>query len=387
MNRKHTPTISLLFSIIILMCGCIRTSKCVEHTGEKNLRLNIVDLDTIVIDDDYLSGMYNAFLIDSCIVYTDQLQHTLNFYHLSDGTLNSRRLGYGNGPKELPSILYAQPIKNSINEIIIVDSSNGVYTYYPEKDSLKLNGIIDFNWLNGRTNAYDESSNYNLMEMSDFSISFVKRDSSILIPLSIINRNFDKIDGKRYTNGHIFCNLDCNTMKVSEPFGNFPDFYKTHPLPAFEFFDFTVDNNSGNIIYSFAPDSLIYIANANGDPIKSIGFEPIGIKRKYNHGFDISLETFKQNIESVVVNTGLYFDDEKKLLFRTTLENFDSGCVILQIYNIEGDLLLEEKMPEYFKMLGKYNGYYYGTRFIPIEEQSGVNNEKMIYPFYRFRLV
>lgn len=378
--------IQLSVIMFFVLCGCSRTTQNVEHFGEKKISLNIIDLDTIVIDDDYLSGMYNAFQIDSCIVYTDQLQHTLNFYNLNDGSLNSRRLGYGNGPKELPSILYAQPIRNSNNEIIIVDSSNGVFIYHPGIDSLEFKGRIDFNWLKGHSNNYNESSNYNLMEMSDFSISFVKRDSSIIIPLSIINRNFDKIDGKRYSSGHIFCNVDYKTMVGSEPFGKFPDIYKSHPMPYFEFFDFTTNEKNGNIIYSFAPDSLIYIADANGEPIKSIGFEPSGINREYTIGFDVDGEIFKKDKERVGVNTGLYFDDEMDLIFRTAMRNFNSGEIVLQVYNIKGDLLLEEEMPRYFKMLGKYNGYYYGVRFISVEDQPDGDNEKMSYPFYRFRI-
>ncbi|MCM1111052.1 MAG: hypothetical protein NC336_07590 [Clostridium sp.] len=380
--RRLFQIVLFAFPITLILGGCSRSQNPVDHTGIKNISHEIGKVDTIRIDDEYLSGQYNAFLYDSCIVFADKMQYTLNFYNLADGSLSTRRLGYGKGPNELTSMLYAQPLQGEGKEIVIIDSSQGLFVYSPENDSLIYKGIIDFNWGKGNRNDYDEISNYMLMEMSDFAISFAERDSSILMPLSLIRRNFDKTDKRMYENGHIFSYLNPNSMKASKPFGKFPELYLSNPMPFFEFFDFTVDYETNSIAYSFAPDSLIYISDASGTPIKTIGFEPAGINRDYTIGYDADQESFKNDIQNVGVNTGLYFDAENKLLFRTTLHNFPSGNVTIQAYDSEGNLILESPMPAYFKLLGRNDGNYYGTRFIPIEE-----GEKLIYPIYRFKII
>lgn len=278
-------------------------------------------------------------------------------------------------------MLYAQPIKNSDGEILIMDTSMGQYSYYPASDSLMFRGRLDFNWGKGENNRYDDIANYKPMEMSDFAISFVRQDSTILFPLSIMNRNFDNIDDERYLQGHIFARLNVNTMKVGEPFGQFPEMYKSKPLPSYEFFDFTVDNGKNQILYSFAPDSLIYIADHEGRPIKTIGFEPEGVNREYKPGFETDLQKYRQDAMKVGTNTGLYFDEEEKLLFRTSIRVFEEGGSVLQAYDADGNLVLEEIMPQYFKMLGKYNGKYYGGRYMPEE-----NGDHMSYPLYVFTI-
>lgn len=376
-------SVLFILPIFILLAGCSQPQRDIPHSGIKDLNLTIGQIDTISIDDEYLSGQYNAFLFDSCIVFADKMQNTLSFYNLTDGSLRDRRLGYGQGPKELISMLYAQPIQGAEGEIAILDASNGLFIYTPQNDSLNYKGIIDFNWGKGNRNDYNDIANYGVMEMSDFAISFAKRDTTLLVPLSIIGRNFDKVDERRYNDGHIFSNIDLSSVKASNPFGEFPKQYISRPIPFFEFFDFTVDEASGNIIYNFAPDSLIYISGADGTPIKSIGFEPLDVNRDYTIGYEADRESFKKDIQKVGVNTGLYLDSDESLLFRTSLHNFPSGHVTLQVYDSDGNLVLETNMPDYFKFLGKFDGYYYGTRFIP-EEGDG---ENLSFPVYRFNII
>ncbi len=367
--------------MVFFLSGCTRSENSIEHSGEKLLDRSVAWIDTINIGNDEISGRYNLLLMDSCVVFADQMQNSLYFHNLSDGSFVSKRLGYGNGPKELISMMYAHPIKNSDGEILIMDSSMGQYSYYPATDSLMFRGRLDFNWGKGEKNRYDDISNYKPMEMSDFAISFVRQDSTILFPLSIINRNFDNIDGERYLQGHIFARLNVNTMKVGEPFGQFPEMYQSKPLPSYEFFDFTVDNGKNQIIYNFAPDSTIYIADSEGVPVKAIGFEPAGINREYPAGFETDIQKYRQNAMKVGTNTGLYFDEEAQLLFRTSILVFEEGNSVMQVYDTDGNLVLEEAMPKYFKMLGKHNDKYYGSRFMPEE-----NGEDLNYPLYVFTI-
>lgn len=380
MKRVSYSTISCLISALLAGCSHPANKAEIKHIGAKTLTHTIESIDTVSIKDDYLSGRYNTFLLDSHIVFADQMQNTLSFYNIDDGALACRRLGYGSGPNELTSMLYAQPIQGSDGEIAIFDSSYGLFIYTFENDSLKYKGIPDFNWGKGKLNDYNEIANYTPMEMSDFAISFAKRDSTLLMPLSIIGRNFDKCDENRYREGGIFCNV--SGMKASKPFGEFPALFSSQPMPNYEFFDFAVNYTSDEIIYNFAPDSLIYISDAEGNPIRTFGFEPSGINRNYTIGYDTNIDTFKNDTQKVGVNTGLYLDSENELIFRTSLKDFSSGIVILQAYDYDGNLIMESLMPDYFKLLGQYDGFYYGTRFIPEEVQG----DDLSYPIYRFKI-
>lgn len=363
-----------------MLACCNHRQQDTGHEGERRIDRTILAIDSVVINDDNLSDDYCLMLVDSCIVFADVTQNDLHFYNIPDGAFNSRRLGYGNGPKELVGMMYAYPLRNSDGEIIIVDSSIGQYSYFPDTDSLVYKGRIDFNWGKGVDNRYDDISNYNVMEMSDFAINFARQDSSILLPLSIVNRQFKEINADRYENGHIFARMDPNTMKVGKPFGKFPEMFKSTPLPQFEFFDFAVDNATGEIIYNFAPDSVIYVANHDGVPVRTFGFDVPGANRKYTAGYDTELPVFYKDMETVSVNTGLYYDETEQILFRTTMVDFASGKIVLQGYDKDGNLILEEVMPKYFKMLGKYNGKYYGARFLPSED--GENISFPVYSFY-----
>ena len=381
MTESNSMKIYYLLSLITLFMfsGCGNHTATTEHEGKRSICLHVANLDTLQIRNSDMGAAYNNILMDSTIIFADPVQCKLFFYNLSDGTLNDTRLGYGQGPNELISMLYAHPLQNAKDEIIIVDSSAGMYSYYPSTDSLSYRGRIDFNWGKGKRGDYNDSENYKLMEMSDFGISFFRQDSDIIVPLSLIKRKFGEINEEYFAKGHIFGRLSTDSLKVHELFGNFPEIYADKPTLYFEFFDFVIDND--RIIYNFAPDPLIYIADLNGNPIKTIGFEPKGINREYTIGFESTVETFNQDFDKVGINTGLYLDKESGLLFRTSMRDFNSGEIVLQAYDRDGNLVLEEEMPTYFKLLGKRDGKYYGARFIPEEV-----DDDLIYPVYSFTI-
>lgn len=358
-----------LLLCVLMLGGCDNSSKHDAHIGDKRLDHTISRIDTIQFEDDNLSNSYYLLMNDSCVVFADIVQCNLNFYGADTGALIDRCLSHGNGPKELSSMMYAATLGNSNGEIVIVTPSLGLYEYNPSADSLKYNGRMDFNWGKGERNNYEDVSNYNVMEMTDFAISFVKMDSSILVPLSIINKNFDKIDGRRYKEGHIFGELDPSTMKIDNLSGEFPASYEKRPAPFFEFFDFDVDASDNTLYYSFATDSLIYAKDKDGN-LKQFGFEPQGINRGYTTGFESAYDNFMKDIKTVGVNTGLLIDESSKMILRTSMRNMSEGDVVLQGYDYDGNLLLEESMPAFFKLLGQRNGKYYGARLFPVEEDD-----------------
>lgn len=340
-----------------------------------------LEIDSVAANADTTSLRGNFVMLDSTIMFVDQLYCKIFSYDLSNGDLNYTYSGYGQGPNEMTGIMYGSPINPVDTLMWIFDSSYGVYESVPSKNIVSFKGRIDFGWNKPAKDDYAAISNYAPMEMSDFGLKLTCiDDSTILVPLSLINRNFSKTSDVRYEKGRILGRLNINTMEIKELWGRFPDFYTNNPLPFFEFFDYAVDKAHSQILVNHAPDSLIYRYDFNGDLINTFGFEPEGINRNYTKGFDVSSEAFKADMEKVGVNTGLYYDDESQLLFRTIMKDFTSGVTVMQVYK-DNDLIIEKLMPPYFKLLGKYKNRYYGIRLIPIE-----TDDKSQFLIYSFRL-
>lgn len=381
MPRNISLALFVAASLLLgIGCASKQGDGDIPVTACKNITGHVSDIDSLSIDNIDMGWACNLYMIDTCLVVSDNQQCQLFLYDLRNGNFIDKRLGKGHGPKEIPTMLESHPIQNGSGEIIILDASAGFYMYDLSRDTISSRRILDFNHANEARNDYDALSNYTLMNMSDFAMSFFKLDSAIIAPVSIISRNFDNIDSDRYKNGHIFTLIDGETGKVSALKGKFPAYYSNNALPFFEFFDYAVDDDSGMIYYSFAPDSLIYTADLQCRPVKAFGLEPAGVNRQYTTGFTSGTDEFVNDIATVGVNTGIYFDKDARLIFRTSMQDFESGNIVLQIYDTDGCLRAEELMPRYFKMLGKLGDRYYGVRFVPVE----TDNDSLIYRLYSF---
>ena len=152
-------------------------------------------------------------------------------------------------------------------------------------------------------------------------------------------------------------------------------------MPAFEFFDYAVEPETGVIYVSHGPDSLIYRYDRDYNLIGRFGLEPQGTDRSYTRGFEKEpYVAFREDIKHVGANTGLYYDPTDRILFRTTMTDFPTGRTILQGYRGD-DMIMEQEMPAYFKMLGRYGDRYYGVRFKPAEDE-----DNLYFNLYSFRL-
>ena len=64
-----------------------------------------------------------------------------------------------------------------------------------------------------------------------------------------------------------------------------------------------------------------------------MGFEPMGLHRIFSSiGYEINFDGFKKDIDNVSLNTGLYYDEVDKLLFRTSITDYKSGDSVMQLY-------------------------------------------------------
>ena len=375
-NMKHLLLVLLLTGMIL--AGCSSNENVGRHLGERRLASDIdIQYDSIVISADSTSLRGNFVMMDSSLVFVDQLYCRIYAFSLADGSLIKTYSGHGQGPNEMNGIMYGSVIHPADTLMLIFDSSYGVYEFTPSNGNVRYRERLNFSWEKPKRNDYSSPSCYGVMEMSDFGLTMYQiDDSTILIPVSLINRNFDKITSERYKSGHILGKANVKSYEITTLTGQFPEFYASNPLPYFEFFDYTIDFSNSRIYASHAPDSLIYCYDYEGNLINTIGYEPAGINRNYTKGFNTSSEIFKKDLSQVGVNTGLYFDENNGLLFRTSMTDFVSGKTIMQIYR-ENNLVFEKAMPSYLKILGRQGDSYYGVRFLPVDD--GNNSTFVLY--------
>ena len=351
----------------IFCVNCSHSPK-IPHIGERISTDTAIKIDSIHISADSTSLRGNFALMDSSLIFVDNTYCKLFEFNINNGKLAQTYSGYGQGPNEMTGIMFGSVVHPSDTSMWIFDSSNGIYEFTPVNGKVEYKGKLDFSWTSETTDDLASTACYGLMEMSDFGLSVNQiADSVILIPLSLINRKVENIKSARYTDARIFGKVNPETLAIIGLEGRFPDIYKESPMPAFEFFDYTVDYCNSRIYVNHAPDPLIYCYDFNGNVVNSLGLEAQGINRNYTKGYEPSFETFKKDIAHVGSNTGVYYDSDNGLLFRTSLANFPSGRSIMQIYK-DNNLILEQEMPPYFKLLGKYGTSYYGVRFIPLDD-------------------
>lgn len=58
----------------------------------------------------------------------------------------------------------------------------------------------------------------------------------------------------------------------------------------------------------------------------------MGLHRIFSSiGYEINFDGFKKDIDNVSLNTGLYYDEVDKLLFRTSITDYKSGNSVMQV--------------------------------------------------------
>lgn len=365
---KTQLSIRLLF--IFLFC-CTTTISCIQeqtdnitHKGECSWNASAI-IDTLSVKVPGSSGTGNFYMKDSIITYVDAMACT--FFDISlNGELLSQYFQKGKGPNELLSVMFAYDIKNDIhNRCFIIDNSNRVSLFNTKNKNINHVGSIDFGWSNHRHNDYKSPSLYNIIEFTDLGVSFYSiSDSIVLFPLSIINRvtkSPDIITKKRYKNGAILGELNLKTMKVEEVKGKYPEIYRQKPMPHLEFFDYALVSDT--LYVNHAVDSLIYVYKYPDNLLYCIGYECIGINRDYTTKSTIDFSvTFKEDLRRVGLNSGVVYCKENNTLCRTYFKSAATGKCGLQIYR-DNNLIADVNVPDFFKLLGYRDGYYYGIRY------------------------
>ena len=336
-----------------------------NHLGQKDIgRYHIHVVDSMLVDADSISGDGNFYINDSALFFADNVLCTLFQFDINNGKIMGKHFGKGNGMNEVSSMMYAYPIHPGLDgNSYIMGNSLEMYLFNSMTWKMQKPRVMDFSW-NDKNDGYDDTSMYNLMFMTDFGMNISKvDDSTLMAPVSLLDRKFKKLSTERYEKGHIFAEIDSKTMKVRKVFGRFPDIYKENPSNLFEFFQYEKSNDT--LFVNHSVDSLIYVYKYPDSLLYTIGYEVSGAVKSYKRGLFKDHAHFKEEAMKTSLNAGLAYNDG--MLVRTTLLNVSTGETVLQLY-VRNDLVGECKMPSRFKYLGRIGDFHYGTSFLPVEK-------------------
>lgn len=366
--------------VIAAVQGCSNS----KIQNGKNIGFSVKDLDSIEINATASSGLGNFFLADSTLMFADYLYSRIFSYNVESGKFVKTWLDNNNGENPTQALMYACNLSNNPNRIIIIDNSLFLSILDTRKDSLYKYGRIDFKWSDKPSLNFNSPSVYNVAEMADLGLNFFElSENKFLIPIEIVNRSLSYIDNKRYKKGRIWgeVNLRPQEARVTGLKGIFPKSFLDNPTLGFEFFDYEFNPNDSTFFVSFAPDPAIYVYSAEGEILRSFGLDADAVDRNYTKGYSKdSWTSWKEDMSHVGANTGIYFDKDNNILFRTIFRNMASGDAVLQGYR-DDVLILEEEMPKDFLLLGKYNGKYWGIKY-----KIRNDTEDVIFTLYSFTI-
>lgn len=374
---------NIILSIIIISIYSCQEHNDLPHKGTISNESYSIEIDTLMIPIDQASGYGNYYMMDSTITFVDAI--TCTFYDLDlNGHIIDHYFRKGNGKNEMPSLLYSYPIENdSLHRSVIIDNSNGVTIFDRRSKTILSKRIADFGWTAKASKNYKSTNIYNFSFFTDFGVSFyLDSDSTIIFQANIINRNTrtpEDIENNRYTDGAILGKLDLSTMKVVNMFGHYPEIYQSHPTPHLEFFQYAITEDKMYVNHTV--DSLIYVYQLPDKLLYTMGYECKGIDRNYSVSRIINNSAlFKKDLQHVGFNTGLRFIPDSDILCRTYIKSAKTGESGMQIYK-NYNLVADIAVPSFFNFLGYYDEYYYGSRYIPLE-----NDEITTIVIYRLKI-
>lgn len=369
---------NLLLSLSLFLLFSCTNNSSVPHKGSFIKNMSIVFTDSVKLEMDSTSSNGNFFFWKDQLCFADTYYNKVYMFDINDGSLVSKMFNKGRAINEISDFLYMYPIKNNEREVFYIDASNGLHTFTDSSKIVKR-GIVNFS-LGAKSDDYESSSLYNVMEMSDFGVTITQiDDSTLMIPLSIVDRDIKGSGADKFEKGHIFGSLNLHTMKIDHVFGHYPQIYTTTPTNLFSFFSYDI---SGDTIYvNHCIDSLIYVYKYPDELLYTMGYECPKIDRNYTKGHNIDFTIFDEDINHVGINTKIFYAKETGMLLRTMWagKTYDNKYY-LQAYK-NNDLVAEAEVPMYFTCMHYDKGVYYAVSAYPHER-----NEKEVFMLYKFNI-
>lgn len=375
----------VIIIIGIFLCSCqTRIQREIPIFQELDLKINQIDLDSILLDKEYFSGVGFFSVGSSQLFFVDQVFSSVIAYN-GDGLYEGTFLGKGDGPDEqnnihgfIPYGLKGNHVVLDNFELVVFDKNFQKNTSYPiewdysesyhdmvNNPKGSMLGLYEIDWKSRGNNS---------------TFLMTNDDEEVFFPITMSHPTLNGYTSEQYYEEvAIFGRYNLSKKKIVEGFGKRSIEYLNHRfIPNFDFSYFTERENE--ILVSFAIDPLIHVYGLDGNLKYKFGVEGKNLKTNYpkTSTIDEALDNYKLDLEKAGFYQFVYFDESSKLTFRTYFpEGIGKGFSRVQIYQ-ENKLIGDVKAPERFRVIGKIDDHFYADGIVDeLNDRMGI---------YKFRL-
>ena len=374
-----TEHIFLGIAFVMTMASCTHSDNLYDNFKVVNslrggepvqVRIEPVKLDSIQCSGESFSGVTPS----GNIYYLDR--YSGHLYEFSkEGSLVSRKLGFGRGPEET-LIKKCRYCTNSSSGEYALSGNSLDFELFSEggkkENSFRISygdGTTEPDSFRTYSNAWsnivcrlNDGLFYQGKMSENPSFNYFDNTSTYLAEsrhVSVVNMNTGEI-------------VD---MRVK----GYPSIYEKNPYKysSFQCVNFDV-NNKGDFYVNFEADSLIYVFDKEMKPKRAFGASGKNMDMDYK---PVSaweqMPIYQENRETKGCYATVEFIDETGLCFRSYKKGASSEFDGLQVYDKDGRLISDSEVPKGFKIVGYIAPDYYSQVY---------DNEDGSLVIYKFKL-
>lgn len=374
---------NIFFLFLIVSCAGNKSEE-VPSFQEADLSVELLEIDSLLLDKEYFSGVGFFTLGRHQIFFVDQIFSTILTFD-GPGNYTGTFLGKGEGPGEQENI-------------------HGFLPYGFEGDHLVLDNfqLVHFDQSFQQVEAYpiewDYSESYETMlnapkgsMLGLYEIDWKSKgentpffvwptEKTILLPITMSHPALNGyVSDEYYRSVFLFGNYITENRKVTDGFGNRSEAYlKYRYIPNFDFL--YASTRKDEILVSFGIDPLIHVYEINGKLRYKFGVSGKDMKLDYPQTTSIeeALDKYRVDLEKAGFYGHLYTDETNDLTFRTYFpEGKGKGFSRLQIYR-RHTLVGDVQVPERFRVIGKIGDYYFADGIVDeLNDRLGIYKFKL----------
>ena len=370
--------------LFLLGCNTDNPGRLEKHfqtkmSGAKDIRLTGIDLEPIKLDSIGSSYSGGLSIRNDSLYFTDEMFCWV-FVFNKEGKLQSRHLGQGRGPNEVPTGQIVAYTAVPGGGYFIIGGSWDCYHF--DENWYRINDFM-IGWQIKHSKSEmlknplpDEHMLYSISYHSIIKIRATK--THIYFPIYSQHPTFNAVSTAYIKHGRIIAKMNMNNGKVEKIMGRHSPEYLKYRFLLFDFFSFDISEDN-RFFVCHPTDSLIYIYNMDFKIQGAFGYGGRDMDKKY-----IEVQTLEQcsrffelEMEKRGYYSWLEYIDEKDLLFRSYAKGSHSDTDGLQIY--KGTTMIADiDVPKRLYVKGYFAPYFYSDAIID------ENNETIT--VYRFKL-
>lgn len=351
---------------------------------EKNISINTIKLDSLILDKDYFSGVGYFSVGRDELFFVDQVFSTVIAFD-KNGQYKGTFLGKGDGPDEQNNIHGFLPYATGDNHMVLDNFELVVF----DQDFHRVNSYpIEWDYSESYKDMLNnpKGSMLGLYEIAwsprgnNTSFLTLHNANEVLLPITMSHPKLNGyISEDYYKSVSVFGRYDLSKRKVMEGFGIRSEKYLLHRfIPNFDFSFFT--KRKGEILVSFAIDPHIHVYDPDGTLKYKFGMEGEEFQTSYpiTNTIDEALDNYKVDLEKAGHYHFIYSDVDNSLTFRTYYpKGTGKGFARLQVY-LENKLVGDVEVPERFRVIGKIDNTYFADGIVDeLNDQLGIYTFKL----------